>query len=60
VPWGHWGYQLKADGDTTIVTEIFDCTEATQVVRNEVEDGQTWIPAMLQTLERLAALAEPT
>jgi len=54
-----WGYQLKPDGDTTFVTEIFDCTEAAQVIRDAVEDGQTWIPAMHQTLERLAALAEP-
>ena len=32
----------------------------TQDIRDAVEDGQTWIPAMRQTLERLAALSEPT
>jgi hypothetical protein len=52
-----WGYQLTPDGDATIVTEKFDCTEAARVIRDAVEDGQTWIPAMHQTLERLAALA---
>jgi hypothetical protein len=53
-----WGYQLQPDGDTTIVTELFDCTEAAQSIRDAVEDGQTWVPAMRQTLERLAAMVE--
>jgi hypothetical protein len=38
----------------------FDCTEAAQIIREDVEDGQSWIPAMHQTLERLAALVEST
>jgi hypothetical protein len=29
-----------------------------QVIRDDVEDGRSWIPAMRQTLERLAALVE--
>jgi Polyketide cyclase / dehydrase and lipid transport len=53
-----WGFQLQPDGDTTIVTEVFDCTDAAQVVRDAVEDGQSWIPVMHQTLERLAATVE--
>jgi uncharacterized protein YndB with AHSA1/START domain len=53
-----WGFQLQPDGDTTMVTEMFDCTEAAQSIRDEVEDGQTWVPAMRRTLERLAAIAE--
>ena len=53
-----WGFQLRPDGGTTIVTEMFDCTEAVQVIRDAVEDGQTWVPVMHRTLERLAAIVE--
>jgi len=53
-----WGFRLQPDGDTTIVTEVFDCTGAAQVIRDAVEDGQGWVPVMHQTLERLAALVE--
>jgi uncharacterized protein YndB with AHSA1/START domain len=53
-----WGFQLRPDGDTTIVTEVFDCTEADQVIRDAVEDGRTWITAIERTLERLAAIVE--
>jgi hypothetical protein len=53
-----WGFRLQADGAATIVTEVFDCTEADQVIRDAVEDGRSWIPAMQQTLERLAAVVE--
>jgi uncharacterized protein YndB with AHSA1/START domain len=55
-----WGFELQPDGDMTIVTEIFDCTEAAQIIRDAVRDGQDWVPAMHQTLERLAALVERT
>jgi hypothetical protein len=54
----NWGYELQPDGDTTIVTELFDCTEAAQSIRDAVEDGQVWVPAMHETLERLAAMVE--
>ena len=54
----HLGYELQPDGDTTIVTELFDCTEAAQSIRDAVEDGQVWVPAMHETLERLAAMVE--
>jgi hypothetical protein len=53
-----WGFRLRRDGDTTLVTEVFDCTEAAQVIRDAVEDGRSWVPAMEQTLERLAAIVE--
>jgi len=54
----NWGYQLQPDGDTRIVTELFDCTDAAQSIRDAVGDGQSWVPAMHQTLERLAAMVE--
>ena len=54
----NWGYELEPDGDRTIVTELFDCTEAAQSIRDAVEDGQSWVPAMQQTLERLTAMVE--
>lgn len=53
-----WGFRLQPDGDTTVVTEMFDCTEAVQGIRDAVEDGQSWVPAMHRTLERLAAIVE--
>jgi hypothetical protein len=53
-----WGFELQPDGGTTTVTEMFDCTEAAQGIRDAVEDGQTWVPAMRRTLERLAAIVE--
>ncbi len=55
-----WGFQLQPAGDATVVTEIFDCTEAAQIIRDDVDDGQRWIPAMRQTLQQLAALIEST
>jgi uncharacterized protein YndB with AHSA1/START domain len=53
-----WGFRLQPDGETTIVTEVFDCTEADQGIRDAVENGQTWVPAMRTTLDRLAAIVE--
>jgi len=53
-----WGFRLQPDGETTIVTEVFDCTEAAQSIRDAVEDGRSWVPAMHETLERLAAIVE--
>ena len=38
--------------------QLFDCTEAAPSVRDAVEDGQSWVAAMVQTLERLAAIVE--
>lgn len=53
-----WGFQLQPEGHATIVTEIFDCTDAPKGVRDAVQGGQAWIPAMHKTLERLADLVE--
>ena len=51
--------QLQPDRDTAIVTEMFDCTEAPQGIRDDVADGQRWIPVMRRSLGRLAVLVEP-
>jgi uncharacterized protein YndB with AHSA1/START domain len=51
-----WGFRLQPHGDSTIVTEVFDCTEADKSIRDAVEDGQTWVRAMHTTLDRLAAI----
>jgi hypothetical protein len=53
-----WGFRLEPDGDSTIVTETFDCSKAAQGVRDAVADGQGWLPVMRKTLERLGVLAE--
>jgi uncharacterized protein YndB with AHSA1/START domain len=54
----NWGYRLQPGGEATLVTEIFDCTEADQSIRDAVHDGQDWIPAIQQSLTRLATLVE--
>lgn len=53
-----WSFQLQPDGDQTVVTQVFDCTGATQKIRDIAADGQNWVPFMQQTLERLAAMVE--
>jgi hypothetical protein len=53
-----WGFRLESVGGTTVVTEMFDCTDADQAIRAAVQDGRRWVPAMHQTLQRLAALVE--
>jgi hypothetical protein len=56
--WGQrWSYQLTPDGpDATMVTEIYDCSQAPEEERVQISDGRIWIEAMTQTLERLDAL----
>jgi uncharacterized protein YndB with AHSA1/START domain len=56
--WGHrWTYQLTPDGpDATVVTEIYDCSQAPADERAGMDDGKVWAAAMAQTLERLDAL----
>jgi hypothetical protein len=56
--WGQrWSYQLTPDGpDSTLVTEIYDCSRAPEQRRAEMDDGKIWAEAMNQTLERLEAL----
>lgn len=53
-----WAFELRPEGDATIVTETFDCTEACSAIRDDVQDGQVWIPVMHETLARLADLVE--
>jgi hypothetical protein len=56
--WGQrWSYQLTCDSpDTTIVTEIYDCSRAPEEERAGMDNGKVWIESMAQTLERLDAL----
>jgi uncharacterized protein YndB with AHSA1/START domain len=52
---GHrWGYELEPDGpDCTIVTAIFDWTQAAEWLRTVIDDGTRWIEWMSLSLERL-------
>lgn len=55
---GHrWGYELRPDGDGCVVTEIADFSGALEWLREATNDGKNWIPAMTESLERLARLA---
>jgi hypothetical protein len=40
----------------TIVTEIFDCSSASEELREAVENGASWIESMTATLARLDQL----
>jgi Polyketide cyclase / dehydrase and lipid transport len=58
-----WSYELTPDdsddsGDSygtggTLVTETYDCTRAPDWLRGAVKDGQRWVAAMTETLEKL-------
>lgn len=37
---GSWAHSSYLTATTTIVTEIFDCTEAAQSIGDDVRDGQ--------------------
>ena len=56
-----WSYQLTPDGPgATIVTEIYDCSQAPEGERAGTDNGKIWVEAMTETLERLDALcAQP-
>jgi hypothetical protein len=53
--WGHrWAFDLVANGvDSTLVTEVYDCSRAPREARESMADGRVWIEAMAATLERL-------
>ena len=52
-----WSYQLTPDGpDATVVTEIYDCSRASEERRAGMDNGRIWIESMTTTLERLDAL----
>jgi hypothetical protein len=58
--WGHrWSYQLTPDGpDATVVTEIYDCSLASEDERALMDNGNVWVESMTKTLERLDALVD--
>src|SRR6476659_7790188 len=52
--WGHrWAFDLRPDGDGTVVTEIYDCSAVPEVDRQQMDNGRMWIPSMTATLARL-------
>jgi hypothetical protein len=53
-----WSFELQPDGDHTLVTQVFDCTGASQQIRDIAGDGRNWVPFMGQTLDLLAAMVE--
>jgi uncharacterized protein YndB with AHSA1/START domain len=55
-----WGYELQPEGaGSTRVTEIFDCSEAPEWLRNAVKNGERWRESMTASLEWLAELTRP-
>ncbi len=56
--WGQrWSYQLTPDGpDATVVTETYDCSQAPEEERVQMDNGKVWADSMARTLERLDAL----
>ena len=49
-----WSFELTPDGpDATIVTEIYDCSNAPEESRIGMDNGKMWIESMKGTLERL-------
>ena len=58
IPAGHrWSFELIPDGpDSTIVTEIFDCSSAPEELREATNSGESWIESMTETLARLDSL----
>ncbi len=55
IPAGHrWGFILTPDdGDTTIVTEVFDYGRASEELRQAVRQDGEWVEAITASLERL-------
>jgi hypothetical protein len=54
VPVGHrWIFELAPDGEATIVTETYDCSEAPDSLRQVVNNGEVWRDAMRETLTKL-------
>lgn len=53
---GHrWMFELAPDGDATLVTETYDCTDAPDSLRQVVANGEAWRSAMEETLAKLDA-----
>ena len=54
VPVGHrWIFELAPDGEATVVTETYDCSEAPESLRHVVNSGEVWRGAMDETLAKL-------
>jgi hypothetical protein len=52
-----WTFQLDANGhDGTVVTESFDCSGAPSVIRDAVNDGESWIVCITESLMKLDKL----
>jgi hypothetical protein len=52
-----WSYHLTPDGpDATVVTEIYDCSQAPEDERAGMDNGKVRIEGMTKTLERLDAI----
>jgi hypothetical protein len=53
-----WIFSLSPDGpDATVVTETYDCSGSPESLRQAVDNGSVWVPAMTKTLERLDEVA---
>jgi uncharacterized protein YndB with AHSA1/START domain len=49
-----WTFQLTPDGPhATEVTEIYDCSNASEELRRAVKNGERWVESMTKTLQRL-------
>jgi hypothetical protein len=49
-----WGFELTPEAPgATVVTELFDCSRASDYVRKAVNNGASWIASMTESLERL-------
>jgi hypothetical protein len=60
--WGHrWSYELVPDGPgATVVTETYDCSTVPADERAAMRDGEVWVTAMAETLQRLDSLSTTT
>jgi uncharacterized protein YndB with AHSA1/START domain len=53
-----WCYELTPlSAESTLVTEIFDCSRSPEWLRSAVKGGSRWVDAMTKTLENLDALS---
>jgi hypothetical protein len=49
-----WAYELAPDGPaSTVVTEIYDCSDSPEWLRRAVANGNRWVESMNATLENL-------
>jgi hypothetical protein len=56
-----WGWELESLGDAkTRVTAFFDGSQLSDGLRNFIEDGEFWRPAMVTSLDNLERLATRT